>query len=326
VGERGKLGISRQDISRVIAEARAREVIEAIGGMSPFERYVVLDGTPTIYDRVLDEVVTVPTVKLALGSEAFKFWDNGDKKKIPYTHLVFDPTETCPAEYINTFKPDWPKYFKVDGYTEKLPPQDAINFFDGCKNIIKLSLQLCNYDISVWTWPIWLEGVDVFSRACFCGVKNQMGIWDFLFVAIIPKLESLTTQCQLHRWHSHYLIKHPVVNRRRAIKHNIPLKRTHPPNRLNDLPGSRLRDHPRNILAGNAQLAALAHRQRLIGIFGSCPVRSFGFSARGAIALPFPGAQASTASPFSCAICLMLIVALLCGRQYVLQLPCRLRS
>ena len=157
VGERGKLGISRQDISRVIAEARAREVIQAIGGMSPFERYVVLDGTPTIYDRVLDEVVTVPTVKLALGSEAFKFWDNGDKKKIPYTHLVFDPTETCPAEYINTFKPDWPKYFKADGYTEKLPPQDAINFFDGCKNIIKLSLQLCNYDISVWTWLMcWL--------------------------------------------------------------------------------------------------------------------------------------------------------------------------
>jgi putative DNA primase/helicase len=71
--------------------------------------------------------------------------------------LVFDPTETCPAEYINTFKPDWPKYFKVDGYTEKLPPQDAINFFDGCKNIIKLSLQLCNYDISVWTWLMcWL--------------------------------------------------------------------------------------------------------------------------------------------------------------------------
>ena len=157
VGERGKLGISRQDISRVIAEARAKEVIEAIGGMSPFERYVLLDGTTTVYDKVLGMVIPVRAVAASIGSDAFKFWDNGNKLKIPLDHLVFDPTQTCPSGYINTFKPDWPKYFKPDGYTKKLLPQDAIDFFDGCKNIIKLSMQLCNYDLPVWTWMIcWL--------------------------------------------------------------------------------------------------------------------------------------------------------------------------
>ena len=207
VGERGKLGISRQDISRVIAEARAKEVIEAIGGMSPFERYVVLDGTPTIYDRVLDQVITVPTIKLALGSEAFKFWDNGDKKKIPHTHLVFDPTETCPAGYINTFKPEWPKYFKPDGYTDRLPPQEAAGFFDGCANIIKLSMQLCNYDFSVWTWlmcwlayPLQNPGAKLDTAVIVASPENGTGksmLFDVIMRRIYGKYSVMIGAAQL---------------------------------------------------------------------------------------------------------------------------------
>ena len=207
VGERGKLGISRQDISRVIAEARAKEVIEAIGGMSPFERYVVLDGTPTIYDRVLDQVITVPTIKLALGSEAFKFWDNGDKKKIPHTHLVFDPTETCPSGYINTFKPEWPKYFKPDSYTDRLPPQEAAGFFDGCANIIKLSMQLCNYDFSVWTWlmcwlayPLQNPGAKLDTAVIVASPENGTGksmLFDVIMRRIYGKYSVMIGAAQL---------------------------------------------------------------------------------------------------------------------------------
>jgi putative DNA primase/helicase len=116
---------------------------DAEGGMSAIERYVFLDGTQDIWDRLLKARLPSGAVKLALG-DAFSLWVNSpQRKQIPSDHLVFDPRmQFDPEAYINTF----------DGL-----PLEPVDAPDRCETIRYLIHWLCNGDRAAMHWmTCWL--------------------------------------------------------------------------------------------------------------------------------------------------------------------------
>lgn len=158
IGDGGKRSVSQQDVARAVAENKARQLVDDMRMTEVMERYVVLGGTTSIFDGVRREVYTAEAVKLEMGPEVFKDWVNSPHRKtIPANWLVFDPTESLPDGYINTYHPVWPKYVKPAALMERRLAYETVGFFPECDKIIRLSMQLCNYDIEVWTWLMcWL--------------------------------------------------------------------------------------------------------------------------------------------------------------------------
>lgn len=125
---------------RIIDKDKLKKKTE---GMFPTERYIYLDGTQEIWDNLLRERLPAAAVKLALG-DAFSVWLNSkDRKKLPATNIVFDPTmKVDPAEYINTF--------------EGLPLEPVADY-SKCNALRYLILFLCNGDKKAAEWlTCWL--------------------------------------------------------------------------------------------------------------------------------------------------------------------------
>ncbi|MCG9105619.1 DUF5906 domain-containing protein [Laribacter hongkongensis] len=147
-----------EDVKKAKAQLDERKWQADAGYASALDRYVLIEGTESIWDSELDEVVPAGAVRLHLG-EMFKLWQNSPaRRSVLKNRLVFDPTQqVCPESYINMFKglpmtPDFPA-----GLPEATVPLDLAEAFPKCKAIINLTLSLCNDDPMDWMWLMcWL--------------------------------------------------------------------------------------------------------------------------------------------------------------------------
>lgn len=147
------------DIALARRDAEQRRVQNDQTFQTLVERYVYLDGSDTLWDAVLDEVIPSSAAKIAMG-ELFKLWVNSPQRKIiAKRNLVFDPTQRVdPDTHINQFR----GLPLQAAFPDALPPDarwatDLVDAFPDCAAIIRLSLHLCNNDPMVWMWLMcWL--------------------------------------------------------------------------------------------------------------------------------------------------------------------------
>lgn len=130
----------------VVALRRAAGV-KAISENSRFtemmQRYVYLDGSDSIFDMELYQIISQSAMKLAVG-EYFKDWlDSPMRRVIRFNDVVFDPCQKVdPETHINLFR----------GLPSK-PAKSA----DGCMAIRDLMAHLVNYDAEALHWlTCWL--------------------------------------------------------------------------------------------------------------------------------------------------------------------------
>lgn len=102
-------------------------------------RYVLLDGTDSIFDVKLHQTISSSALKLAIG-EAFPEWVNHPERRvIPPKNLVFDPTNRVnPDTHINLFR--------------GLPLEPEYDATHKCLPIIDLIAHLVNYDAEAQDW------------------------------------------------------------------------------------------------------------------------------------------------------------------------------
>lgn len=107
------------------------------------QRYVYLDGSDSIFDMDLYQIISQSAMKLAVG-EYFKDWlDSPMRRVIRFNDVVFDPCQKVdPEAHINLFR--------------GLPTKPAKSA-DGCMAIRDLMAHLVNYDAEALHWlTCWL--------------------------------------------------------------------------------------------------------------------------------------------------------------------------
>ena len=112
-------------------------------GMAAIDRYVYIDGTKDVWDKLKKRRIPEGAVKMSLG-DAYGMWLNSPERRVvDVDHIVFDPTmRKDPAVYINTF--------------EGLPAE-PIRDDEACKNLRWLIEFLCNHDPMATDWLVkWL--------------------------------------------------------------------------------------------------------------------------------------------------------------------------
>ena len=102
-------------------------------------RYVLLDGTDSIFDIKLHQTISQSALKLAIG-EAFPEWVNHPERRvIPHKNMVFDPTNRVNNEtHINLFR--------------GLPLEPEYNALHKCLPILDLIAHLVNHDDAAFDW------------------------------------------------------------------------------------------------------------------------------------------------------------------------------
>lgn len=174
---------------KLIADDQVREFEQArkIAGkktaaldMSPMERYVYIDGTKEVWDRLKKRRLPEGAVKLKLG-DAFALWVNSpNRREVDVDHIVFDPTMTKdPALYINTF--------------EGLPIEPVRNDV-ACANMRWMLSFLCNHDEDATLWltrwlayPLQHLGAKMDTAVLMHSIMEGSGK-SFLFADIFGKL------------------------------------------------------------------------------------------------------------------------------------------
>ncbi len=174
---------------KLIADDQVREFEQArkIAGkktaaldMSPMERYVYIDGTKEVWDRLKKRRLPEGAVKLKLG-DAFGLWVNSpNRREVDVDHIVFDPTMTKdPTLYINTF--------------EGLPIEPVRNDV-ACANMRWMLSFLCNHDEDATLWltrwlayPLQHLGAKMDTAVLMHSIMEGSGK-SFLFADIFGKL------------------------------------------------------------------------------------------------------------------------------------------
>lgn len=174
---------------KLIADDQVREFEQArkIAGkkgsaldMSPMERYVYIDGTKEVWDRLKKRRLPEGAVKLKLG-DAFGLWVNSpERREVDVDHIVFDPTMTKdPALYINTF----------EGLPIEPVRDDA-----ACENMRWMLSFLCNHDEDATQWltrwlayPLQHLGAKMDTAVLMHSIMEGSGK-SFLFADIFGKL------------------------------------------------------------------------------------------------------------------------------------------
>lgn len=101
----GKRKLTQRDVDAL--RRKARETLskgdDRYAGVR--ERYVFLDGSDSIFDRDLHEIISQAAMKLAVG-ELFTEWVNDPfRAVVRFKNVVFDPTQKVdPIEHINLFR------------------------------------------------------------------------------------------------------------------------------------------------------------------------------------------------------------------------------
>lgn len=132
---------------RLIDAEQAREIEQARKlasrkggalGMPALERYIYIDGTKDVWDKLKKRRVPEGAVKMALG-DAYALWLNSaERRVVDVDHIVFDPAMRMdPAVYINTF--------------EGLPLEPERDD-EACANLRWLIPFLCNEDEGATAW------------------------------------------------------------------------------------------------------------------------------------------------------------------------------
>lgn len=150
-----KLHISQAEVS---AAKKAREEAERKDDtqlLETMERYVYLDGSTTIWDKELQEMIPQGAAKLAMGSY-FDVWvDSPDRKVIKLSNVRFAPGVNLPADrYINLFSGMEMKPAAMPQPTMPRNFYELIPLFPQCENIIALAYHLCDARDDVLEWML----------------------------------------------------------------------------------------------------------------------------------------------------------------------------
>ena len=138
-------------LRRAQAEQAQRQDVEL---MSAFQRYAYLDGSTSVYDRVLQKILPLAAVKASMGPDRYDFWMNSAEREIlPFDNVQFAPGRTLPDGYINTFTglPSVPTIPPGD-----LPRDmwDLMDRFPAATPIFQLIVHLCDDRPAVIEWLI----------------------------------------------------------------------------------------------------------------------------------------------------------------------------
>jgi len=148
-----KLLITQAEVSAAKKAREEAEKKEDEALMAAMDRYVYLDGSTSIWDRRLEEMIPQGAAKLAMGSY-FDVWvDSPERKVIKLSNVRFAPGLQLDSEhYINLFtglelKPACPD-------SRPLPRSiwDLVPLFSGCENILALAYHLCDGRNEVFEW------------------------------------------------------------------------------------------------------------------------------------------------------------------------------
>jgi putative DNA primase/helicase len=73
------------------------------------DRFVLIYGTQTVFDDIIGCVMTLPSMRAAMGDELVKDWQTDpDRRVVKKENVLFDPSETCNVETtVNLFR-GWP--------------------------------------------------------------------------------------------------------------------------------------------------------------------------------------------------------------------------
>ncbi|BAK75404.1 conserved hypothetical protein [Pseudogulbenkiania sp. NH8B] len=149
-----KLLITQAEVS---AAKKAREEAEKKDDtqfLEMMKRYVYLDGSTTIWDAQLQEMIPQGAAKLAMGSH-FDVWvDSPERKVVPLSNVRFAPGAELPADkYINLFSGmEMKPWFPAPQETLPRKLWELVPLFKPCENIIALAYHLCDARNDVFEW------------------------------------------------------------------------------------------------------------------------------------------------------------------------------
>ncbi|WP_141113099.1 DUF5906 domain-containing protein [Chromobacterium haemolyticum] len=148
-----KLQITQAELSAVKRAREEAEKNEDPELMSMMERYVYLDGSTTIWDARLREMIPQGAAKLAMGS-TFDMWvDSPNRKVIPLANVRFAPGLNLDEKrYINLFT--GMEMEPVPAPKDPMPRNlfELIPLFPKCEYIISLAYHLCDARNDVFEW------------------------------------------------------------------------------------------------------------------------------------------------------------------------------
>ncbi|TJZ73181.1 DUF5906 domain-containing protein [Chitiniphilus eburneus] len=154
---KAKRQIKQEDVASILRIRRRKQREEAERSdeefMSCVERYIYLDGSDSVWDAKLREILPASAVRMAMG-KGYDLWVNSPHRLIiPKRNVVFDPTQRVNADtHVNLFQglPMVPAKLTPQQVAEQaIPPQ--------CAALVELSQHLCNYDALDWIWLMqWL--------------------------------------------------------------------------------------------------------------------------------------------------------------------------
>jgi putative DNA primase/helicase len=149
-----KLLVTQAEVSAA-KRARDEQARRTDPAMVPYmQRYVYLDGSTSVWDSRLQEVIPAAAAKLAMGG-SYDYWvDSPDRRVVPLANVRFAPGVDLPEDgFINLWagmemQPDWPQP------AHQLPRDiwKLIALFPKCHHILRLALHLCDGRMEVLEW------------------------------------------------------------------------------------------------------------------------------------------------------------------------------
>lgn len=150
-----KLLISQAEVSAAKRAKEEAEKKEDPALVTTMERYVYLDGTTSIWDAQLQEMIPQGAAKLAMGSYFDVWLDSPERKVIKHCNVRFAPGLALdPARYINLFTgmemqpAPMPQQQMPRNFYELFP------LFPECENILALAYHLCDGRDDVLEWML----------------------------------------------------------------------------------------------------------------------------------------------------------------------------
>lgn len=199
------------------------------GGLGEaLNRYVYLNPSDTVWDRVTRTVVAVSHLKIAI-ADCFAMWvSHPEREEIPVRNFVFDPTQQVdPGTHINQFRG-----------IALLPEKNDKR----CERIVTMMMMLCNNDLQVFRWlrrwlayPLINIGAKM-ETAVLCHSEvhgsGKSYFFDVVMRSIYGEYSRTVGQAQLegqyNDWMSKvlYCVYEEVLSRREKHAHTGTIKQT----------------------------------------------------------------------------------------------------
>lgn len=150
-----KLLMTQAEVSAAKRKREQEEQADDPVRLSMMERYVYLDGTTTVWDRELRDIIPVAAMRERVGSYYKEWVDDPARRVVPFSHVRFAPgLELDPARYINLYT----GMEMQPAATPRDPmPRDLLELlpmFPECKHIIALAYHLCDGRWDVFEWML----------------------------------------------------------------------------------------------------------------------------------------------------------------------------